>query len=325
LSRSIDLGKSVIQIEAQALLALKDRINSSFTKAVELMAQCQGKVICTGIGKSGHVARKFASTLSSTGTPAVFMHPAESSHGDLGLITKDDVIIAISYSGETSELDAILTTATRRGVSLIALTGVLKSSLAKAAQITLDVSVAREACPLELAPTASSTAAMAMADALAMVVMDQKGFGAKDFAENHPGGSLGFKLSYVKDNMHVGQGFVLVSKQTSLKEVFSKMSRPDSRGAAGVIDENNDLIGIITDGDIRRRIESTSDPLAGVASEMMTKNPRTIDALEIAEKALFLMEQFRINVLFVMDQSAKNPRSPVGILHIQDLLKNKVR
>ncbi len=325
MSRTLDIGKSVIQIEAQSLLALKDRINSSFEKAVDIIADCKGKIICTGIGKSGHVARKLASTFSSTGTPAVFMHPAESSHGDLGLITKDDLVVAISYGGETTELNPILNTVSRRGVVLIALTGILNSSLGKGATVSLDVSVTREACPLELAPTASSTASMAMADALAMAVMDKKGFSAENFAENHPGGSLGFKLSQVKDNMHTGAGFVLVKKDTSLRVVFSKMSLAESRGAAGVIDDNGDLIGIITDGDIRRRIENVEDPLKGVASDMMTKNPRTVGCNEIAEKALFLMEQFRINVLFVQDHQSIKPKNPVGILHIQDLLRNRVR
>jgi arabinose-5-phosphate isomerase len=325
LSRSQDIGRSVIQIEAQSLLALKDRINSQFEKAVDLIADCKGKIICTGIGKSGHVARKLASTFSSTGTPAVFMHPAESSHGELGLITKDDLVVGISYGGESSELNPILNTVSRRGVVLIALTGIGSSSLGKAANVSLDVSVTREACPLELAPTASSTASMAMADALAMAVMDKKGFGAQDFAENHPGGSLGFKLSRVKDNMHTGVGFVLVNRDTSLRTVFSKMSLAESRGAAGVIDENKDLIGIITDGDIRRRIENIDDPLKGVASDMMTKNPRTVDCNEIAEKALFLMEQFRINVLFVLDDQSLKSKNPVGILHIQDLIRNRVR
>lgn len=325
MNRTLDLAKTVISIEAQALLSLRERLGEAFLKAVDLVSACQGKVIVTGIGKSGHVARKIASTLSSTGTAAVFLHPAESSHGDLGLIMKNDLIIAISYGGETPELSAIIQHSSRKGVPLIALTGNDKSALSSAASVTLDVSVSREACPLELAPTASSTAALAMGDALAMATMERKGFSEKDFAENHPGGSLGFKLSRVRDNMHTGSGFIVVSADSPLKKVFSLMSQAETRGAAGIVDGNGDLVGIITDGDIRRRIETSSDPLGGQAQDMMTKNPRTIDAEEIAEKALFMMEQFRINVLFVLDKQATRPKKPVGVIHIQDLLRNKVR
>ena len=250
---------------------------------------------------------------------------AEGSHGDLGVIGKNDVVMILSYGGEAPELGALLNYISRKGNKLIAMTGGVKSSLAASAQVVLDVSVAREACPLELAPTASSTATLAMGDALAMAVMEAKGFSAEQFAEFHPGGSLGFKLTRVKDNMHTGLGFVLVPEATPVRKVFSMMSQKETRGAAGVIDQKGDLVGIITDGDIRRRLENTEDPFVGMASDMMTKNPRTVDANEIAEKALFLMEQFRINLLFVLDSQNEQAKKPVGILHIQDLLKNKIR
>jgi arabinose-5-phosphate isomerase len=321
----IERARNVLDIEAQAILALRDRLNDSFGKAVEILQACEGKVIVTGIGKSGQIGRKIASTFSSTGTPAVFLHPAESSHGDLGVIGKNDVILALSYGGESPELTALLNHVSRKGLSMVAMTGSLKSSLAQAAKVVLDVSVHREACPLALAPTASSTAALAMGDALAMALMEAKGFSAEQFAEFHPGGSLGFRLSRVADNMHTGAGFILVSEDTPIRKVFSMMSQKETRGAAGIVDAQGDLLGIITDGDIRRRLEGADDPLAGTAKDMMTRNPRTIDANEIAEKALFLMEQFRINLLFVLDASSSQPRKPVGVIHIHDLLRNKVR
>lgn len=315
----------VLEIESQAILNLKNRINSDFFKATELIFNMQGKLVLVGIGKSGQIARKISSTFSSTGTPSVFVHPAESSHGDLGVIVNSDVVLAISYGGEMPELVPIISYLSRRNIPLIAMTGNLKSTLAKSAQVVLDIGVEKEACPLELAPTASSTASLAMGDALAMAVMDQKGFSEKEFAEFHPGGSLGFKLSRIKERMHTGGGFVLVTKDTPLRKVFSLMSQAETRGAAGITDDNGDLLGVITDGDIRRRLESVEKPLDGIALDMMTKTPRTIDAEEICEKALFLMEQFRINLLFVMDKTSANPKKPVGVIHIQDLLKSKVK
>ncbi len=322
---SLERARTVLEIEAQAILAMRDRLNFHFDQAVSAIEQGAGKLIVSGIGKSGQIARKLASTFSSTGTPAVFLHPAEGSHGDLGMISQNDVVLILSYGGEAPELSPLLNYISRKGNILIAMTGSLNSTLGKAAKVVLDVSVAKEACPLSLAPTASSTATLAMGDALAMSVMEAKGFSAEQFAEYHPGGSLGFKLTRVSDNMHTGLGFVLVSEDTPVRKVFSLMSQKDSRGAAGIIDKNGELIGIITDGDIRRRLENSNDPLTGMASDMMTRNPRTVVADEIAEKALFLMEQFRINLLFVLDPDSQPIRKPVGILHIQDLLKNKIR
>jgi arabinose-5-phosphate isomerase len=323
--RSLEIAKSVLELEAQSVLALKDRIDQSFLKALMTLQDCRGKVVLAGIGKSGQMARKISSTLSSTGTPSVFLHPAESVHGDLGMISKEDVVIAISYGGESPEIVPLLGYLSRKGIPLIAMTGKKSSTLAKAATVVLDISVAREACPLELAPTSSSTATLAMGDALAMALMDAKGFSAEDFAEVHPGGSLGFKLSRVRENMHTGPGLVLVGPNTEFKKVISLMSQAETRGAAGIVDENNNLIGIITDGDIRRRLESSSDPLGGTVAQFAHKAPRTVDADEMSEKALFLMEQFRINVLFVLDGKSSHPKKPIGILHIQDLLRSKIR
>lgn len=321
----LDLAKSVLDIEAQAVLSLKDKIGDSFLKAAALVAGCSGKVVVTGIGKSGQIARKIASTFSSTGTPAVFLHPAESGHGDLGIIAKEDVVIGISYGGDTSELIPVLNYVARKNIPLIAMTGKMASNLAKAATAVLDVSVAREACPLGLAPTASSTATLALGDALAMVVLERKGFSSEEFAENHPGGGLGFKLARVRDLMHSAGELPLVMPNTPMRQVLTVMTHRDVRGAAGVCDENGDLIGIVTDGVIRKRLEHSTEPLSGEAKDLMTPGPKTIDADELVEKALFLMEQFRINQLFVLDAKSTSPKKPVGIIHIQDLIRAKVR
>ncbi len=322
---SLELARKVFEVEAQAILALKDRLGEPFQKAVQLVSECQGKVVLTGIGKSGIIARKIAATLSSTGTASIFLHPAEGSHGDMGMVGTSDLVIAISYGGETPELAPVLTYVTRKGIPLIAITGNTNSELAQKSAAALDVKVSREACPLGLAPTASSTATLAMGDALAMAVLEQKGFNAEDFAQNHPGGGLGFKLSRIKDLMHSGNAMPILKTSTPMKQVLTVMSQGEVRGAAGVTDDAGDLIGIITDGDIRRKLENSQDPLNGVAGDLMMKNPRIIDANEIAEKALFMMEQFRINLLFVVDKSLGFAKKPVGIIHIQDLIRAKVR
>ena len=322
---NLSLAHKVLEVEAQAILSLKDRLGPQFEKAVEIVCKLQGKLIVTGIGKSGQIGRKIASTFSSTGTPAVFLHPAESRHGDLGLVTKDDAVLAISYGGETPELGAILGLVVRKNIPLIVITGNSGSELAQRATTILDVRVNQEACPLGLAPTASSTATLAMGDALAMVVLERKGFSAEDFAENHPGGGLGFKLSRLKDLMHTGSALPLLETTAAMRQILSLMSRGEVRGAAGVVNSSGDLIGIITDGDIRRKLENSENPLSETAQSLMSQNPRTIDCNEIAEKALFMMEQFRINLLFVLDKSSPHPKKPVGIVHIQDLLRAKVR
>lgn len=326
MSKALQQGLKVIEVEAAAIMALKGRLGADFEKVVGLIKDCRGKLVLTGMGKSGQIARKLASTFSSTGTPAVFLHPAESSHGDLGVIAANDVVLALSYGGESPEFSGILRFVARKGIPLVAMTGNLKSTLAKAAQVVLDVSVSEEACPLNLAPTASSTATLAMGDAIAMGVMAERGFSSEDFAEFHPGGSLGYRLlTQVRDVMHAGEALPTVSLDTPVRQVFSIMTHKDVRGAAGIVDEKGDLVGVITDGDIRRRLEKSSDPLTGLAKELMTTNPRTIDANELAEKALFMMEQFQIQMVFVLDKESAQPKKPVGILHIQDLLRAKVR
>lgn len=326
MSKVIQQAIKVLEVESQAILALRERIGADFEKAVQIVAQSKGKLVLTGMGKSGQIARKLASTFSSTGTPSVFLHPAESSHGDMGIIENDDVVMALSYGGESPEFSGILRFVARKNIPLIAVTGNNNSSLAKAAQVTLNVQVSEEACPLGLAPTASSTATLAMGDALAMVVMAEKGFSSSDFAEFHPGGSLGYKLlTRVRDVMHGGEALPTVGLDTAVRQVLSVMTHKDVRGAAGIVDDKGDLVGVITDGDIRRRLEKSEDPLTGVAKDLMTTNPRTIDANELAEKALFVMEQFKIQMVFVLDKESAQPRKPVGILHIQDLLRGKVR
>lgn len=318
-------AKRVLAIEAQAVAALGPRIDDRFLEAVEIIFNCSGKVVTTGIGKSGIIARKLASTFSSTGTPAVFLHPAESSHGDLGVIGSGDVIVVFSYRGEAEELNAVLNYAARKGLKIIAFTGSQDSRLGRSSQVILDCSVSTEACPLNLAPTASTTAALALSDALAVAVLLKRGFQAADFAEYHPGGSLGRKLLRVRDVMHSGDSLPLVTLSSPMRQVVSIMTAKEVRGTAGVVNENHDLVGVITDGDLRRRLEKSQNPLDGVAKEIMTLNPKTIDAEEMAERALFIMEEFRIQMLFVIDGRAANPRQPIGLIHLQDLLKNKVR
>ncbi len=315
----------VLEIEADAIFNLKSRINDQFYHAVELIFQCQGKLVVTGMGKSGHIGRKLASTFASTGTPAVFLHPAESAHGDLGILSTGDVVLAISYGGESRELATVLHYVARKGLTLIAMTSKAESTLGKAAQVILDISVKKEACPHNLAPTASSTATLAFGDALAMGVLVAKGFAPSDFAEVHPGGSLGAKLVRVADIMHKGDALPLVNPTTSIKEIVGNMTHKDVRGTAGVLNSNGELIGVITDGDIRRRLEKSQDPLAGTAVDLMNSNPKTIDQNELAEKALFLMEQMRIQTLFVLDSRSTSPKKPVGIVNFHDLFAAKVR
>lgn len=322
----LEQAKEVLDIEAQAILKCKEYLNQDFIEAVDLIAACKGKLIVSGIGKSGHVGRKISSTFSSTGTPSVYLHPAESSHGDLGIISSGDIILAISYGGESLELTTILNYSARKGIPVIAITGNANSSLAKSASKVIQIKVNKEACPLNLAPTASTTATLAMGDALAMAVLKKLNFTAEEFAQYHPGGSLGFKLlTRVKDIMHTGDSVPLVKISTPIKEVVSIMTHRDVRGCAGVINENEELIGVITDGDLRRRLEKNQNPLEGQSQDIMTINPRTIDLSELAEKALFLMEQFRIQMLFVLDRNSTHPKKPVGLLHLQDLIKVKIR
>ena len=321
----VEEARRVLRMEAQSILDAVERLGQTFTDAAQLLLNCEGKVIVTGIGKSGLVGRKIASTLSSTGTPSLFLHPAESAHGDLGVITDKDVVLAISYSGESSELETILSFTTRKSIPVISMTSQPDSTLGKAG-LFIDVSVKEEACPLGLAPTSSTTVSLALGDALAMAVLRKRGFKREDFAEFHPSGRLGRKLlTRVSDLMHAGESMPVVEESAPMTEVLSLMTGKEVRGVAGVVGSDKSLLGIITDGDIRRRLEKDNKPFTETAKEMMNKNPKTIDSSEFAEKALFLMEQFQIQNLFVTDKSSDQPNAPVGLIHLQDLLKANVR
>lgn len=325
-------AKRVFRIEVAGLNEIFQRFDqqefqTQFVHSCRALFACNGKVVVTGIGKSGHIGRKFASTLSSTGTPAVFLHPAESSHGDLGIVDQQDVVIAISYGGEAEELSNVLSYCARKKITVIGMTGNAKnSSLALQSSFVLNVKVSEEACPLKLAPTASSTATLALCDAVAMTLLEMRGFQPEQFAEFHPGGNLGVRLlTKVKDLMHRDEALPLVTLHTPVKVVLSQMTQKDVRGAAGVLNEEKQLVGVVTDGDLRRRLEKNQDPLQGTAEDLMSRHPRTIDAEELAEKALFMMEEFKIQLLFVLDKTSATPRKPVGLIHIQDLLKAKIR
>lgn len=323
---NIEEARRVLKIEAQALLDMAEKLDQSFDKAVDLILACRGKLIISGIGKSGQIARKISSTFSSTGTPSLFLHPAESSHGDLGVITEQDLVLAISYGGNTPELGELVNFLARKNIPLISMTGNKDSVLGKSAAVMLSIAVKEEACPLGLAPTTSSTATLALGDALAMAVLKRKGFRKEDFAQFHPGGSLGRKLlTRVRDVMHSGDALPIVKPQEDMVKVISLMTAKEVRGVAGVIDEQGALLGVITDGDIRRRLEKSKNPLSEKAQDLMSKNPKTIDADELAERALFVMEQFRIQTLFVVDKNQSQVKAPVGLLHLQDLLQAKVR
>jgi arabinose-5-phosphate isomerase len=313
-------------LEAEAVLQLAELLDDQFERAVDTVLGCQGKVIVTGMGKSGLVGQKIASTLSSTGTPAFFLQPAECSHGDLGVVARGDVVLAISYGGETEELNPILKFLARKDIALIAMTGRSDSTLGRAAVAVLNVFVREEACPLKLAPTSSSTATLALGDALAMAVLKERGFRAEDFAEFHPGGQLGRRiLTRVKDVMHTGSALPLVSGDTLVRRVLSLMTAAEVRGVAGVVDEAGDLVGVITDGDVRRRLERSGQFVDDSAQSLMSRTPKTIDGSEMAERALLLMESFKIQSLFVIDKASPQPRRPVGLLHLQDLLAARVR
>jgi arabinose-5-phosphate isomerase len=322
----LEEGLRVLKLEAKSIIDTAERLNQEFVNSVQLIVKTKGKLVITGMGKSGHVARKLSATFSSTGTPSVYIHPAESSHGDMGVITNEDLIVAISYGGESSELFPILEFAQRRNIPMIALTGTPTSTLAKAAQSVLDISVKEEACPLGLAPTASTTVSLALGDALAMAVLQAKGFNQKDFAEFHPGGKLGRKLLLkVSDLMHKESALPLISPEEKMANVIVRMTAQEVRGVAGVVDTDGQLIGSITDGDIRRRLQKTHFSLDETARDWMSHQPKTIDCNELAEKALFFMEQFKVDRLFVVDKSTAKPHKAIGLIHIQDLLQANIR
>ncbi|MCB0363259.1 MAG: KpsF/GutQ family sugar-phosphate isomerase [Bdellovibrionales bacterium] len=319
-------ARRILDIESRAIVNLRERIGEEFSQAVELVLGCSGKVVATGMGKSGIIARKLAATLSSTGTPSIYLHPADGSHGDLGVVTESDLVIALSYGGESAELLPVLAYCARKNINLIALTANIASTLGQAGDVTLDIGVSEEACPLGLAPTASTTVSLALCDAIAMAVLKRRGFAREDFAEFHPGGALGRRLlTRVQDVMHLGEALPLVSPDDDMAKVVSQMTAKEVRGVAGVVSGEGSLIGVITDGDIRRRLERSRSPLLDKASELMSQHPKTIDINEMAERALFVMEQFQIQMLFVVDRKATNSSAPLGIVHLQDLLKAKVR
>ncbi len=312
-------AKRVILTEASALTAMAERINGSFEEAVKLILSSKGRVVVSGMGKSGLVGQKIASTMASTGTPAFFLHPAEGIHGDLGMIMKGDVVIAISNSGETEELLRILPVIKRLGARLIGMSGKLDSTLARSSDVFLDVSVKEEACPLGLAPTSSTTATLAMGDALAVALLVQRGFKAEDFAIFHPGGSLGKKLFLrVEDLMHSGDDMPLVTEQTLMKDVLFVISAK-RLGVTGVVDDDGLLKGVVTDGDLRRALEKGLDILEKQAVEIMKLNPLRIRRNELAAAALQIMEHRSITSLFVFDDDQN--RVPCGIIHIHDILR----
>lgn len=314
---ALDLARQVLSIEAKAVEALIGRLDDKFTCALQLILHCRGRVVVSGMGKSGHIARKIASTMASTGTPAFFVHPGEASHGDLGMITADDVLIALSNSGESPELLTILPIVKRRGAKLIAMTGNPASSMAREADAHLDASVAQEACPLGLAPTASTTAALALGDALAIALLDARGFGAEDFARSHPGGALGRRLLvHVGDLMHSGEALPKVPETALLTEALLEMSRK-GLGMTAVADDADRLLGLFTDGDLRRALDKTLDIRAAKVAEVMTRNPRTIGPEKLAAEAVQMMDQHKINGLLVVDADGRL----VGALNMHDLLR----
>jgi arabinose-5-phosphate isomerase len=315
------IARRVLTIEADAISDLKDRIDESFVKAVHLFANCKGKAVISGMGKSGLVAKKIAATLASTGTPAFFLHPAEGVHGDLGMITKQDVCLLISYSGETRETLDMLPTIKRIGVPVVAVAGNPNSTLGKFAEVFLSIAVAEEACPLGLAPTASSSATMALGDALAVALLEYRGFTEEDFALVHPAGTLGKKLLLrVSDLMHTQGNHPQVDKQTPMSDAIIVISEK-KLGVAAVVDEKGELLGAITDGDLRRGLQKYREKaLTMTAEDFMTPNPKTIHQGALAMKALHLMEEYSISNIFVTDKPESN--KIVGTLHLHDILKS---
>jgi len=323
-ARALEMAKRVLRIEAEAITALGERLGdglgAEFLRALELILACRGRVIVSGIGKSGHVARKIAATLASTGTPSYFVHAAEAVHGDLGVIAPGDILIAISNSGENDELLTIVPLVKRQGARLIAATGNPQSALAAEADVHLDVSVREEACPLNLAPTASTTAALALGDALAVALLDARGFGAEDFARSHPGGALGRRLlTHVADVMRKADEVPALLESTPVPAALHAISR-GGLGMTAVLSPAQTLLGIFTDGDLRRAMEKYGDLRATEVSQVMTRNPRTIEPGRLAVEAVQLMEEHRISQLLVVDSSGRL----CGALNMHDLFRAKV-
>ncbi len=316
----LELGRAVLQTEADAIQALMPRLDQAFVQACEFILNCSGRTVVIGMGKSGHIGGKIAATLASTGTPAFFVHPGEASHGDLGMITSSDVVIALSNSGETEEVITLLPLIKRLGVPLIALTGAGESTLAQEATVAIHVGVDKEACPLGLAPTASTTAALAMGDALAIALLEARGFDADDFALSHPGGSLGRRLLlHVADIMHTGDAIPVVQTDTKLSAALVEMSAK-GLGTTAVVDRHNHIAGIFTDGDLRRTLDKQVDILTTPVSAVISGNCKTITPDKLAAEALALMEQHKINALLVVNEA----NDLVGILNMHDLLRARV-
>ena len=313
------LARRVLETEAAAILGLLERLDGRFSDAVEVLADCRGRVVTTGMGKSGIICRKIAATLSSTGTPSFFLHPAEAIHGDLGVITKDDVVIALSQSGETAELLRVLEFIRRVGARLVAITGNPASTLGQSADVALDCHVSEEACPLNLAPTASTTAALALGDALAMTVLVRKGFREEDFAVLHPGGKLGKRLMRAERLMHAGDQMPVVRRSTVMRDVIYEMSRK-GLGMTCVVEDAGHLAGIITDGDLRRHMSATPDVLSRTAADVMSPRPVTVRPDLFAVEALKILEERRISSLIVSDPDGR----PVGVLHLHDLWRTEM-
>jgi arabinose-5-phosphate isomerase len=310
----LTLARKVLETEAAAILALVSRLDERFERAVQILRECHGRVILTGMGKSGIICRKIAATLTSIGTPSIFLHPAEAVHGDLGVIQRDDVVLALSYSGETDEILRLLETIRRLGAALVVITGTPSSTLAQAADVALDCSVAEEACPLNLVPTASTTAALAIGDALAMTLLVEKGFRQEDFANLHPGGKLGKRLMRVESLMHAGRQCPIVKPDTRMRDVIYEMSSKQL-GMTCVVDGGL-LLGIITDGDLRRQMERSSDVLALAAADVMTRAPVTVSRATLAVEALNIMEQRKITSVVVVENGTQQV---AGVVQVHDL------
>lgn len=309
-------ARKVFEIEIEELSRLRDSLDESFVKAVEIILACEGKIITTGVGKSGHIAQKIASTLSSTGTPAHFLHPSEALHGDLGVIDSRDTLLAISNSGESPEVVSLIPYVKLLKVPIIAITNRKDSTLAKYADVHLFLNIKKEACPLELAPTSSSTASLLLGDALAMVLLDLRGFTKEDFAMRHPAGSLGRKLKVVRELYHTGDSMPVVYENTPMPDVIIEMTSKGF-GATAVIDEKGKLVGIITDGDLRRFVRRGGNFNESTARDVMTKNPKTVKPDELAAEALKRMEEYKITVLIAVDGDGR----PEGIIHMHDILR----
>jgi arabinose-5-phosphate isomerase len=317
-AKTLKRARAVLEIEARGISSLIDRLGENFVRAVDLLYRCKGKVVVTGLGKSGLICRKISATLSSTGTPSLFLHAGDANHGDMGMINQGDVVLAISNSGETEEILKFIPAVKRFGIKLIAMTGNNSSALSRVADVVLDAGVKEEACPMGLSPMASTTAALALGDALAVVLLEKKRFKEEDFALRHPGGSLGRKLLLcVEDLMHRGAALPLVTEETPMKEAVLVITSK-RLGVTGVLNASGRLIGVITDGDLRRGLENKGDIFRFKAKDLMSRNPKTLPSDALAARAMAMMQEHSITSLFIQNGRAKKP---IGVVHLHDLLK----